>query len=82
MCALVVSFLSSSLSQEYVCPTDSTANLTDDNMITFVPLPAGSQLRTTAAEYNPGGLVLWYNLASGVIEAARPGGLPYGEYIK
>lgn len=81
VCVLVVSFLSSSLSQEYVCPTNKTANVNSTDNINFDPLPAGSPLRTTA-EYNPGGLALWYNLASGVIDAARPGGLPYGEYTK
>lgn len=49
--------------------------------LVFQPLPEGDPL-VTSADYNPGGLSLWYRLAAGVVDAARPGGLPYGESYK
>lgn len=63
-----------------MCPENSTVSVETGQcgQIRFASLPGGSPLRTTD-EYNPGGLSLWYNLASGVIDAAIPGGLPYGE---
>lgn len=62
-----------------ICPANRTVtvNMTDNTPL-FEQLPGGVPLETSA-EYNPGGLALWYNLAGGIIDAARPGGLPYGK---
>ena len=74
---IVCVFLSSlpySLSQ---CPANTTVTVSM-GMPVFQPLPRGAPLRTTG-DYNAGGLSLWYSLAAGIVDVARPGGLPYGK---
>jgi len=57
------------------CPANP-ATRNADGSVTYSPLPSGSS--PTNASYNPGAIGGWYSLASGFVDAVRPGSLPFG----
>ena len=63
------------VSGQIQCPA-RPATLNSDGTVTYSPLPSGSDLFNNS--YNPGAIGGWYSLASGFVDAVRPGNLPYG----
>ena len=61
-----------------ICCSSSGQFLTENSngTVTFTGLPAGSG--PVSSNYDPGAIGGWYSLASGFVDAVRPGSLPYG----